>query len=204
MLTDNAEVYTWGWKECVPSSSKFSPDQSMTANGADKDGYGAHTDEKVGGDEGSLPMVRLNPADVVDNLGSISPASVGTGLRSKMINTLKDEVPSSVEKVQGTLSLQKRQYIKSMKVPSTDVISSIQKLGEEGIKKRRIVVDPLTSSDSSTTANDENFSVPPCLVTLRPGVKIVSVAAGGRHTLALSGKVISHASLFEQVSKRSL
>ena len=133
-------------------------------------------------------MVRLNPADVVDNLGSISPDSVGTGLKSKMINPLKDKVPSSVEKVQGSLSLQKKQSIKSTKVPSTDVTSSIRKLGEAGTKKRRIVVDPLTSSDSSTMANDENVSVPPCLVPLHPGVKIVSVAAGGRHTLALSGK----------------
>lgn len=34
---------------------------------------------------------------------------------------------------------------------------------------------------------DESLSAPPCIVELDPGVKITSVAAGGRHTLALSG-----------------
>ncbi|KAJ8532975.1 hypothetical protein K7X08_015864 [Anisodus acutangulus] len=33
---------------------------------------------------------------------------------------------------------------------------------------------------------DESLSAPPCIVELDPGVKITSVAAGGRHTLALS------------------
>lgn len=36
-------------------------------------------------------------------------------------------------------------------------------------------------------AVDESLSAPPSLVALDPGVKITAVAAGGRHTLALSG-----------------
>ena len=35
---------------------------------------------------------------------------------------------------------------------------------------------------------DEFFTIAPCLVTLGSGVRIATVAAGGRHTLALSGK----------------
>ncbi|KAG9147895.1 hypothetical protein Leryth_003489 [Lithospermum erythrorhizon] len=56
--------------------------------------------------------------------------------------------------------------------------------GEETIKRRK------TSSASgeydSSSPVDETLSVPPCIVTLDPGVKITSVAAGGRHTLVLS------------------
>ncbi|KAI8014835.1 Ultraviolet-B receptor UVR8 [Camellia lanceoleosa] len=44
------------------------------------------------------------------------------------------------------------------------------------------------SSILSEQAISETLSAPPCLVDLNPGVRITSVAAGGRHTLALSGK----------------
>lgn len=60
--------------------------------------------------------------------------------------------------------------------------------GEDGAKRRRVssVKQPAESSSSG----DEGLSALPCLVTLNPGVRIVSVAAGGRHTLALSGKFV--------------
>lgn len=58
--------------------------------------------------------------------------------------------------------------------------------GEEGSKRRRISSAKQTAESSSS--GDENLSALPCLVTLNPGVRIATVAAGGRHTLALSGK----------------
>ncbi|GFQ04806.1 ultraviolet-b receptor uvr8 [Phtheirospermum japonicum] len=88
-VTDKGEVYTWGWKECVPSG-----------------------------------------------------------------------------KVTGSFSFP------NDKVPNV-----------EALKRRRV-----TSQQESETSipADETLSMPPCLVDLDSGVKITSVAAGGRHTLALS------------------
>ncbi|XP_007026937.2 PREDICTED: ultraviolet-B receptor UVR8 isoform X2 [Theobroma cacao] len=59
-----------------------------------------------------------------------------------------------------------------------------RKAGEETAKRRRI--SAAKEEHESLTSGDEFFTVSPCLVTLGPGVKITSVAAGGRHTLALS------------------
>lgn len=58
--------------------------------------------------------------------------------------------------------------------------------GEEGSKRRRI--SSAKQAAESSSSGDENLSALPCLVTLNPGVRIATVAAGGRHTLALSGK----------------
>lgn len=59
--------------------------------------------------------------------------------------------------------------------------------GEESANaKRRRVSSAKQAAESSATA-DEPLSALPCLVTLSPGVRIATVAAGGRHTLALSG-----------------
>lgn len=55
------------------------------------------------------------------------------------------------------------------------------------LKRRKVV--PQQDSEALTPA-DETLSMPPCPVSLDPGVRITSVAAGGRHTLALSGKVL--------------
>lgn len=56
--------------------------------------------------------------------------------------------------------------------------------GDETSKRRR--VSPARQSAESSSG-DETLSAFPCLVALNPGVRIASVAAGGRHTLALSG-----------------
>lgn len=61
-----------------------------------------------------------------------------------------------------------------------------KKPGEETIKRRRITA--AKQEFESPIPADESLSAPPCLVALEPGVKIAAVAAGGRHTLALSGK----------------
>ena len=59
-------------------------------------------------------------------------------------------------------------------------------VGDESTKRRRVssTKQPVESSSSG----DEPLSAFPCLVALNPGVRIATVAAGGRHTLALSGK----------------
>lgn len=59
---------------------------------------------------------------------------------------------------------------------------------EEGTKRRKVASSSSSKHGSeSSTSSDEILSAPPCLVTFNTGVRIVKVAAGGRHTLALSG-----------------
>lgn len=62
-----------------------------------------------------------------------------------------------------------------------------RKAREGSIKKRR-TSSAKQEPESSSMSDDETFLASPCLVTLGPGVRISTVAAGGRHTLALSGK----------------
>lgn len=60
-------------------------------------------------------------------------------------------------------------------------------MGDEVLKRRKIT---FSRQDSDSQASgDEFFTVSPSLVTLASGVKITSVAVGGRHTLALSGSM---------------
>lgn len=61
--------------------------------------------------------------------------------------------------------------------------------GEESTKRRRISSAKL--GHENPTSGDEALSAPPCLLALNTGVRIATVAAGGRHTLALSGNSIS-------------
>lgn len=56
---------------------------------------------------------------------------------------------------------------------------------EEGTKRRRL--SSAKQDIDSSNSSDEALSFPPCLVIFKQQVKIASVAAGGRHTLALSG-----------------
>lgn len=59
--------------------------------------------------------------------------------------------------------------------------------GEESAKRRRL--SSAKQAAESSSSGDEILSALPCLVTLNPGVRIANVAAGGRHTLALSGNL---------------
>lgn len=61
--------------------------------------------------------------------------------------------------------------------------------GDENTKRRRLSSAKLGPESSSS--GEEALSAPPCLVNLNVGVRITCVAAGGRHTLALSCKSIS-------------
>lgn len=66
---------------------------------------------------------------------------------------------------------------------------------DETSKRRR--VSPARQAAESTSSGDETLSAFPCLVTLNPGVRIASVAAGGRHTLALSGSSLYFFNFFQ-------
>ncbi|MFS8012818.1 putative regulator of chromosome condensation 1/beta-lactamase-inhibitor protein II [Helianthus anomalus] len=103
-VTVAGEVYTWGWKECVPFGT-------------------------VVGD----PYTDQDPeTDLLDQEGS----------------------------------------------RSTDVVAA-----HEGTKRRRVS----RHAGESSSSGDESLTALPCLVAfMNPGVKITTVAAGGRHTLALS------------------
>lgn len=65
-------------------------------------------------------------------------------------------------------------------------ISHVDKkqMGEEIGKRRKISL----VKQESDSYGDDFFTASPCLVNLGDGVRIITVAAGGRHTLALSGK----------------
>ncbi|WCJ28344.1 Regulator of chromosome condensation (RCC1) family protein [Euphorbia peplus] len=59
-----------------------------------------------------------------------------------------------------------------------------KKAGEENGKKRKVSVAKEEFETSSPA--EDFFTLSPSLIALGPGVKITNVAAGGRHTLALS------------------
>lgn len=80
----------------------------------------------------------------------------------------------------GTLSSSNKLKLVNTKTSGRKSSGTLDK-ADDSLKRRKVVV-----ADEETT--DDNVMAPPCMVTLDPGVIIVSVAAGGRHTLALSGE----------------
>ncbi|KAI9387596.1 hypothetical protein POPTR_010G199100v4 [Populus trichocarpa] len=126
--TDTGEVYTWGWKECIPSGKVFGDPSG--AGGSAKDAF----------ERQNLFFTE-----------QVSPRSQGSRSSSGS----------------GTFS-------------GVDGRGS----GDESTKRRRIASAKQAAESSS--AGDETLSALPCLVTLNPGVRVATVAAGGRHTLALS------------------
>jgi alpha-tubulin suppressor-like RCC1 family protein len=120
-VTDVGEVYTWGWKECVPSGKIFG--DSSTGLTTEHDTFEKHGK--------SVPE-------------QVSPHSTA--------------IKSNLDISRGG--------------------------GEESSKRRRVSSAKLAAESSSS--GDEPLTAYPCLVALNAGVRIASVAAGGRHTLALS------------------
>ncbi|XP_028776173.1 ultraviolet-B receptor UVR8 [Neltuma alba] len=121
-VADGGEVYTWGWKECVPSGKVFG--ESST---------GASPEKDISEKQSSLLTEQVSPR---------SQGSRSTG---------------------GTAS---------------------SASGDEGTKRRRVSSAKQTAE--SSTSGDDTLTAFPCLVALNPGIRITTVAAGGRHTLALS------------------
>lgn len=73
-------------------------------------------------------------------------------------------------------------------VPDNKKTSSVpdsKKTGEEVVKRRKI--SAAKEEAENTSSGDEFFTLSPSHVMVGPGVKITSVATGGRHTLILSG-----------------
>ncbi|KAM7499303.1 hypothetical protein LguiA_023717 [Lonicera macranthoides] len=125
-VTEIGEVYTWGWKECVPSGKVFG-DSSV----------GLSTEKEVFERQNSLLTEQVSPR----SQASRSSGGAASGMDNK-----------------GG--------------------------GEESAKRRRVSSAKLAAESSSS--GEETLSALPCLVALNAGVRIASVAAGGRHTLALS------------------
>lgn len=71
---------------------------------------------------------------------------------------------------------------------SNSTQTSDRKSGEEISKRRK--TSSAKQEIETTASADETFTLPPCLVNLGPGVRVSAVAAGGRHTLALTGKLL--------------
>ncbi|OVA15573.1 Regulator of chromosome condensation [Macleaya cordata] len=125
-VTEKGEVYTWGWKECVPSG-------------------------KVIGDQ---PAGGSQEKDLLERQSSLMTEQVSP--RSQVSRSTSGALPGFDGKGGGI----------------------------ESTKRRRISSAKQTLE--SSTSGDETLSALPCLVTLSPGVRILTVAAGGRHSLALS------------------
>ncbi|XP_040987744.1 ultraviolet-B receptor UVR8-like isoform X4 [Juglans microcarpa x Juglans regia] len=125
-VTESGEVYTWGWKECVPSGRVF-------------------VDPTLGGCYERDALERQS-SFLTEQVSPPSQGSRSTG-----------ETVSGIDARGG---------------------------GEENTKRRR--VSSAKQAAESSSSGDETLSAFPCLVTLNPGVRIAAVAAGGRHTLALS------------------
>ncbi|KAK7339702.1 hypothetical protein VNO77_20383 [Canavalia gladiata] len=123
-VTEEGEMYAWGWKECVPSGKVIT--DFITVGSLQKD-------------------VAAKQSSSVAEQGSPQSSNTSSGSDSHHDN---------------------------------------KKVGEEVVKRRKI---SFSRQDSDSQASgDEFFTVSPSLVTLGHGVKITSVAVGGRHTLALS------------------
>ncbi|KAK6933109.1 Regulator of chromosome condensation, RCC1 [Dillenia turbinata] len=125
-VTESGEVYTWGWKECVPSGKVV----------------------------GELPSGGSPDKDIFERQNSFLTEQVSPRSQSSRSS---GATASAFDGKGG---------------------------GEESTKRRRISSTKQTAESSSS--GDETLSALPCLVTLNPGVRITTVAAGGRHTLALS------------------
>ncbi|KAK0584840.1 hypothetical protein LWI29_019532 [Acer saccharum] len=125
-VTDTAEVYAWGWKECVPSG-------------------------KIGRD---LVTGASLPKDTV-------------GKQSALLTEQVIPMSQPPNITDGAVSL-----------PDN------KKTGEEVVKRRKI--SSAKEEPENSSSGDEFFNLSPYRVTLSPGVRITTVAAGGRHTLVLS------------------
>ncbi|KAJ7964571.1 Ultraviolet-B receptor UVR8 [Quillaja saponaria] len=121
-VTDGGEVYTWGWKECVPSGKIFGGPS-----------VGGNLEKDILERQNSLLTEQVSPH---------SQGSRSTG-------------------------------------------ATVSSTGAEENTKRRKISSSKQAAESSLSG-DDTLTAFPCLVTLNPGVRIASVAAGGRHTLALS------------------
>ncbi|PNT73192.1 hypothetical protein BRADI_2g54850v3 [Brachypodium distachyon] len=124
-ITEEGVVYTWGWKECVPTGTVIA-------------------------DQSSVGTLERDESQSASASNQVSP-------RSHVSSRTSSGAASGPSESRGA---------------------------EESTKRRRL--SSAKQGPDSSTSSDENLSAPPCIVTFNTGVKITAVAAGGRHTLALS------------------
>ncbi|KAI8564107.1 hypothetical protein RHMOL_Rhmol03G0156600 [Rhododendron molle] len=150
--TEHGEVYTWGWKECIPSGKVFV--DPSTGISLEKD-------------------VIERQSSFMTEQGNLAENDSQKLLSDLWTNTGKVNFVTVSPRSQGSK-------------PSGGPASSADSRGggEESTKRRRM--SSSKQAAEASTSGDDTLSALPCLVTLNPGVKIATVAAGGRHTLVLS------------------
>ncbi|WVY90892.1 hypothetical protein V8G54_036406 [Vigna mungo] len=155
-VTEHGEVYTWGWKECIPSGRVFG--EPSTGVGLEKDVPGSHS--QLSTEQGMFDLFTTTAYVQL----AIPPKEWST--QAKSCFAIVSPRSQGSRSTGGTAS---------------------NNSGEESTKRRRVSATKQTAESSSSS--DDSLTAFPCLVTLNPGIRIASVAAGGRHTLALSGLV---------------
>jgi alpha-tubulin suppressor-like RCC1 family protein len=136
-----------------------------------------------------VPNVKSNPDETEQAQGDdTSPSGPNTRLqlspRNNVVSAISKPLSSAPPLRNGGVLLSKqsgRQNHRNLTCKTPE-----SKGAEEVLKKRKVVSFEDGGSPESPTAAEENVFAPPCLVILDPGIRISTVAAGGRHTLALS------------------
>lgn len=191
-VTDRGEVYTWGWKECVPTS-KVTADQVATGTSSSEK-ESSDSQAELLKDQGDGSLIRSSFTDQYecpDSCASTSSELLQKNKNSTASSGARNKTAASGllqnDKMGGNSSAgTKPHFSRSVpRISSSSGLIGYDQSGEDGAKRRRLVAAKQASLPE-TSAGDETVSAPPCLVTLRPGVKVVTVAAGGRHTLVLS------------------
>jgi len=158
-------VYTWGWSECVPSG-KSSVDSGLNASGRNTEVVVEDTSDSI--QCASLLVPPWNSSDVGFMKGSPS-ASPLSASGVPLVTSRHAMRPGHRNTAGGKVC---------------------EKVADEVPKKRRLANTEEAGPSENASAAVENVFAPPCLVGFEPGVRIISVAAGGRHTLALSGIIL--------------
>nr|XP_011466532.1 PREDICTED: protein RCC2 homolog isoform X2 [Fragaria vesca subsp. vesca] len=162
-VTESGEVYTWGWKECVPSGKVF---HDLALMGS------IEKDATTTGKLSSLPAEQgIFETEIFfeKQWGSIFHFVF-----------LLNQCDFKTSLCWAGRSLSRGYNFSCETVSHVDS----KRAGEEVAKRRK--TSSVKLEPESSTAGDELFMASPCLVTMGLGVRITTVAAGGRHTLALS------------------
>uniref|UniRef100_A0A0C9RZF0 TSA: Wollemia nobilis Ref_Wollemi_Transcript_415_2290 transcribed RNA sequence n=1 Tax=Wollemia nobilis TaxID=56998 RepID=A0A0C9RZF0_9CONI len=193
-VTDRGEVYTWGWKECVPTGKANADQVASGTTSTEKDILDGEVESSTeqGGDGSHVRPSFNDQYDCHDSCPSTSSEisqksknnTTTSGTRSKIaVSGLEQRDRGGVTSSTST----KPHLSRSMpRVSGSGGLTAYDQAGDDGAKRRRLAAGKQATLPESSTAGSEAVSAPPCLITLQPGEKIVTVAAGGRHTLALS------------------
>ncbi|CAM6070378.1 unnamed protein product [Sphagnum tenellum] len=160
-VTGKGEVYTWGWSECVPNG-KSSVDSGINASGRNTEVVVEDTSDSI--QSASLLVPPWNSSDV--GFVKASPSASPLNASGVPLVTSRHAMRPGHRNTAGG--------------------KVCEKVADEVPKKRRLANTEEAGPSENASAADENVFAPPCLVGFEPGVRIISVAAGGRHTLALS------------------